>query len=139
MVVQTVALFGNPSDPAVRSTLSYLCQSQYSVRHLVPHDCTCVEGAVSRVNPDTPETFTSALSGIDAIVVFTETIFGHPSVELSYGKALARACASECVGHVIYSTQINVLKTIGVGAQHMDTKVRLETFCEQRICLLDNT
>ncbi|KAK2140938.1 hypothetical protein LSH36_1201g00060 [Paralvinella palmiformis] len=83
------------------------------------------------IDPTDQHSISDALRGAQACFVQTHTDYSDPNsqkAEVTYGKAIADACRLADVGHVVYSTQLSVVKVIGINARHMDAKAEVELY-----------
>lgn len=78
-----------------------------------------------------PRSLEDALDGAHCCFVVTNPDFSCPDGyqrEVQQGKAIADACKKVGVNHVVYSTQLNVVKVWGMSAKHMDAKAEVELY-----------
>ena len=83
------------------------------------------------VDPDNINSIIDALRGSTACFVQTQTDFSNHREEITHGKRIADACRDAGVGHVIYSSQLSVVKVTGMNARHMDSKAEVELYMHE--------
>ena len=133
-MVQTITVLdeGSLIGPAVIRSLS----RDYDVRiastnpaltsHLNSEHVTS-----QKVNLDDVKSIGTALEGSYGAFLITNTDFSCPDAyrkELTHGKNMAEACEAARMRHVVYVTQLSVVRTTGLCAQHMDAKADVEAY-----------
>lgn len=76
-----------------------------------------------------------ALDGASGCFIITNTDFNSADgyeKEVREGQAIADACARAGIERVIYSTQLSVVKTLGVNARHFDAKHVVEAYMKTK-------
>ena len=130
-----LAVFGATSDLG-RSIVKHL-SSDYSIRAVVEdttsascHDLVTTGQSLNLVkgNANDSRTLDDALDGAHACFVITSPSFNEPGCqsEVMQGVAIADACVRAGVGHVIYCTNMSVVKIMGMRARHVDAKAEVE-------------
>ena len=69
-----------------------------------------------------------AINGADTCFVQTNFYPDGQQAEIAQGKLIADTCARANVKHVIYCTQLSVVKVIGMTAKYMDAKAEIEQY-----------
>ena len=80
-------------------------------------------------DPDEPKSVEDALRGATGCFIITNTDFESPVAfqkEVTHGTDMAEACSRVGIQHVVFCTQLSVVRTLGMRAQHMDAKAAIE-------------
>ena len=83
------------------------------------------------IKDSNPEALNIVVRGAYSCFVMTHTDLSDPhaeQAELRQGKAIAEACQRNGVQHVVYSTQLSVVNSIGLRVRHMDCKAQVEQY-----------
>ena len=90
---------------------------------------------VLTTSPDNVPALVEALRGSHGCFINTISDLSNPqgyAQEIQHGKNIAEACAQAGVSHVIYSTQLTVVKMLGLRAAHMDAKAEIEALLKYK-------
>ena len=71
------------------------------------------------------------LSGSEAVFIHTVSDFRKPNFldeEIVQGRNIADACAILKINHVVFCTNLNTIKIIGVAARHLVAKAEIEEY-----------
>lgn len=86
---------------------------------------------ILKVDPSNVNSLYDAMKGSYGCFITTNTDFTCSTPfrkELQEGKNLANACEQARIRHVVFCTQLSVVKTTGLTAQHMDAKADIEAY-----------
>ena len=89
---------------------------------------------IVQITDSNPQALDSVLQGAYGCFVMTNTDLSDPNAETAefkQGQAIAEACRRNGVEHVVYSTQLSVVKAIGLRAKHMDAKAQVESYMKE--------